>query len=187
MKVKDIPNRITTSISEVAVNHSQLKPLYERKKVFLLAEDGHQETTVIGCKTLHDVIYWCAKFKTFEKSNTEAEDRILFCGTVVDPENIPYSIAGMTQTLVFAQDWSLELCNSVKEATEIIEKLFETVADLTMDEVTVVIGQEMGEKIKLRANAKIEELMNEMANQSKNPEPIILPETFLPMMRRNIT
>jgi len=184
MNVEHIADRITTAVSEVVLKHFHLRAVYDCKGVFLLVEDGHTETTLIGCKTLHDLVYWAARFKVFEKSKVEPEDRILFRGVVVDPEDIPYSVLGMTQTLVLIQDWSLDLCSSVKEATKAIERLFEMVPGLTMDEVTVVVGREMSEKIKEKTHEKIDALI-ELAKKAEKKEanPIILPESILPLIK----
>jgi hypothetical protein len=183
MKAEDIVNRITTTISEVVLKHCHLRAVYDCKGVFILVEDGLTETTMIGCKTLHDLIYWTAKLKVFEKSKVKPEDRVLFRGVVVDPEDMPDSVLGMTQALVLVQHWSLDLCNSVKEATKVIEKLYELIPELTMDEVTVVIGREMSEKIKEKTHEKIDALKKA---EVKEPSPIILPESFLLSMRGNI-
>jgi hypothetical protein len=81
----------------------------------------------------------------------------------------------MTQALVLAQEWSIEIFQSVKEATKGIEKLFGYISDLSIEDVTVIIGRELSEEMKSKIHEKSSEVRRVLEEEDSKKKPTLLP------------
>jgi hypothetical protein len=155
---------VRTNEHEVITSCDDLNDYHGEERVLLLVQEDDQQITMVGCETIHDMSYYISKDELLKNDDSDPEEWILLKVQILDPEDLPYDIEFGTCVYVIYEDDILFRAETMKEAVDYIEGMFNMGWSVYIDDFSVVSGLELNVEMKHRLKEfidKFDELLAE--------------------------
>ena len=141
---------VQTNEHEVITSCDDLNDYHGEERLLLLINEDDQQITMVGCETIHDMSYYIVKDEMLKNDDSTPEEWILLKARILDPEDLPYDIELGACVYVIYEDDVLFRAETMKEAVNYIEGIFQIGWTVYIDDFAVVSGFELNDGMKYR-------------------------------------
>ena len=137
----NIPVDIRTKPEEVAFGLDEMIMFMGRRAFVALYDTGY-DITATACEKIYDLPFYTA-VDNKTPNDVGEEALILFSGTVLDPENLPYELDVREEALVIYDEWDFARFDDMESVVGKVESTFETFNESSINDFVILSGTEL--------------------------------------------